>query len=115
MMAKLLIVEDDPTILEGISKVLTQAGYTVVTATNGQEALERLQETSVDLILVSHLHGDHFGGIPFFMIDAQFGRRVRPLQVVGPPGIEARVKEAMEVFFPGSSQTQRKFETCRIV
>jgi ribonuclease BN (tRNA processing enzyme) len=66
---------------------------------------------SIDLILVSHLHGDHFGGIPFFVIDAQFGRRVKPLQVAGPPGIGARVKEALEVFFPGSSQTQRKFET----
>jgi ribonuclease BN (tRNA processing enzyme) len=44
-------------------------------------------------------------------MDAQFGRRVKPLQVAGPPGIEARVKEALEVFFPGSSQTQRKFET----
>ena len=66
---------------------------------------------SIDLILVSHLHGDHFGGIPFFVIDAQFGRRVKPLHVAGPPGIETRVKEALEVFFPRSSQIQRKFDT----
>ena len=63
----------------------------------------------IDLILVSHLHGDHFGGIPFFILDAQFSRRTRPLVVAGPPGVEVRVREAMEVFFPGSSQVQRKF------
>ena len=45
------------------------------------------------------------------VIDAQFGRRVRPLQVAGPPGIATRIQEALEVFFPGSSQTRRKFET----
>jgi ribonuclease BN (tRNA processing enzyme) len=64
---------------------------------------------SIEGILVSHLHGDHFGGIPFFLLDAQFGNRVRPLFVAGPPGVEARVKEAMEVFFPGSSRVERKF------
>ena len=28
---------------------------------------------SIDAILLSHLHGDHFGGVPFFILDAQFG------------------------------------------
>ena len=63
----------------------------------------------LDIILLSHLHGDHFGGLPFFVLDAQFGRRTRPLIVAGPPGVEARVRDAMEVLFPGSSGVQRKF------
>jgi ribonuclease BN (tRNA processing enzyme) len=64
----------------------------------------------VDIILLSHLHGDHFGGLPFFIMDAQFvSRRRKPLVVAGPPGLEARIFEAMEVLFPGSSQTQREF------
>jgi ribonuclease BN (tRNA processing enzyme) len=63
----------------------------------------------VETILLSHLHGDHFGGLPFFVLDAQFSHRTRPLVVAGPPGVETRVREAMEVLFPGSSQVQRKF------
>ena len=63
----------------------------------------------VDLILLSHLHGDHFGGVPFFILDGQFRRRTRPLIIAGPPGLESRVRQAMEVFFPGSSRVQQKF------
>ena len=73
-----------------------------------------LDPSSIDVIVVSHLHGDHFGGIPFFLLDAQFSRRLRPLLVAGPPGIAERLPQAMEVFFPGSSRVERKFET-RIV
>ena len=30
----------------------------------------------IDAILISHVHGDHFGGIPFFILDAQFLSRL---------------------------------------
>jgi ribonuclease BN (tRNA processing enzyme) len=70
-----------------------------------------IDPAAVDVILVSHLHGDHFGGIPFLLLDAQFSRRSRPLVVAGPPGLTERLRQAMEVFFPGSSRVERKFET----
>jgi ribonuclease BN (tRNA processing enzyme) len=64
----------------------------------------------IDLILISHLHGDHFGGLPFFILDAQLhSKRQGPLFVVGPPGTRRRFEAAMEVMFPGSSKVQRKF------
>jgi len=66
---------------------------------------------AIDTVLLSHLHGDHFGGVPFLILDGQFKRRTRPLLVAGPPGVEKRVREAMEVFFPGSTRIERKFET----
>ena len=64
----------------------------------------------IDTILITHLHGDHFGGLPFFILDGQFSGRADRLQVAGPPGLKTRVTEAMEVFFPGSSGARRKFE-----
>jgi ribonuclease BN (tRNA processing enzyme) len=65
---------------------------------------------SVNGIVVTHLHGDHFGGIPFLILDAQFSRRTERLAVAGPTGIRSRVEAAMEVFFPGSSSVERRFD-----
>jgi len=64
----------------------------------------------IDMILLTHLHGDHFGGLPFFVLDAQLiSKRSRPLVIVGPAGTKRRVGEALEIFFPGSTQVQRSF------
>ena len=64
----------------------------------------------VDIILLTHLHGDHFGGLPFFILDAQLiSKRTRPLVVAGPPGLKARFPEAMEALFPDSSRVPQKF------
>ena len=64
---------------------------------------------TIDAVALSHLHGDHFGGLPFLILDAQFRRRTAPLVVAGPPGVRRRVELAMEVFFPGSTGVRRRF------
>lgn len=63
----------------------------------------------IELIIISHLHGDHFGGIPFFILDAQFSRRTQPLLLAGPPGLKDRTTAAMEILFPGLAQSKQKF------
>lgn len=67
--------------------------------------------SAVGWVLLSHLHGDHFGGVPFLILDGQFSRRVRPLVIAGPPGVQKRVEAAMEVLFPGSTGVTRRFAT----
>ena len=69
-----------------------------------------LEPAAIDAVLLSHLHGDHFGGIPFLILDQQFARRERRLVVAGPPGLRDRLTLGMEVLFPGSSSVQRRFE-----
>jgi ribonuclease BN (tRNA processing enzyme) len=75
-------------------------------------ALKRLGLTrnDIDLILITHFHGDHFAGLPFFLLDAQFSRRTRPLVIAGPEGIETRLAQVMEALFEHSSKTQQKFD-----
>lgn len=64
----------------------------------------------VDTILISHLHGDHFGGLPFFVLDAQLiSRRTRPLVIAGPPGLEERTRALMEAMYPGMASVARNF------
>ena len=75
-------------------------------------ALKRLgiALNDIDLILITHFHGDHFAGLPFLLLDAQFSRRNRPLMIAGPQGIAARLTQVMEALFENSSKTQQKFE-----
>ena len=75
-------------------------------------ALKRLAvaRDEIDLILITHFHGDHFGGLPFLLLDAQFTRRTRPLTIAGPEGIETRLTQVMETLFEHSSKTKQRFE-----
>jgi ribonuclease BN (tRNA processing enzyme) len=85
--------------------VLLECGATSLTA------LKRcgLDPGEVAAVFVSHLHGDHFGGLPFLVLDGQFAGRVDPLTVIGPPGIADRLHTAMECLFPGSATARRRF------
>ena len=69
----------------------------------------------IDLVLITHFHGDHFGGLPFLLLDAQFTRRTRPLVIAGPEGIETRLTQAMEVMFEHSSKTEQRFDLSVVV
>ena len=69
-----------------------------------------VETSTVDTILISHLHGDHFGGLPFLIMESQYvAGRKKPLILAGPPGLESRVYEAMEVLYPGSSDAPLAF------
>ena len=52
MAETVLIVEDDQDIVELLSLYLTGSGYDVVTAGNGEDALEQLQQHPADIALV---------------------------------------------------------------
>ncbi len=85
--------------------VLMDCGATSLTALHQQQ----VDPNQIHTVLVSHLHGDHFGGLPFLVLDGQFRRRTDDLTVVGPPGTRTRLEQAMETLFPGSSGVQRRF------
>ncbi len=51
-MAKVLVVDDEPNIVLSIEFLMQQAGFDVVTAEDGESALESVAETPPDLILL---------------------------------------------------------------
>jgi len=69
----------------------------------------------LDAILLSHLHGDHFGGIAFFFIEYLFLQpRLDPLVIAGPPGTEGKVRALFEVMYGGGA-TEKEIPPTRFV
>jgi ribonuclease BN (tRNA processing enzyme) len=64
----------------------------------------------LETVFISHLHGDHFAGLPFLLLQQHFvSRRKRPLTVVGPPGTRLRLLAALDVMFAGAAGTDWRF------
>ena len=51
-MANILVCDDDKDIVEAIDIYLTQEGYHVLKAYDGEEAVRRLRNVSVDLLII---------------------------------------------------------------
>jgi ribonuclease BN (tRNA processing enzyme) len=61
----------------------------------------------LDAILLSHLHGDHCAGLPFFFIEYLYHRaKTSPLIVAGPPGTEATTRQLFELMYGGGNQAK---------
>lgn len=70
-----------------------------------------LMTNDIGMVCITHLHGDHFGGLPWLLIEAQYvSKRTQPLVFVGPRGIEARFIAAAEALYPDSTKNARAFE-----
>lgn len=69
-----------------------------------------LDPNAVSTILLSHLHGDHFSGLVWWMLHAKHvAKRLDPLTIVGPEGTESRYRAASEALFPGSGEMELPF------
>jgi ribonuclease BN (tRNA processing enzyme) len=69
-----------------------------------------IEPNEIDVILLSHLHGDHCAGVPFILLDAMLGsKRQKPLVIAGPRGMPRRMDEVREALFPGSGIMKPRF------
>lgn len=70
-----------------------------------------LKPAELTVVVLTHLHGDHFGGLPFLVLDAMFKTgRTEPLTIVGPPNTRARVTTLFECLYPTLAHQTRAFE-----
>jgi ribonuclease BN (tRNA processing enzyme) len=84
----------------GGCRILMEAGPTVLCA------MKRMNfaPADIDIILISHLHGDHFGGLPFLILEYLWeSPRIRPLTIAGPRHLEERAWKLFHTMFPFSS------------
>lgn len=75
-------------------------------------ALKRqgVDRNAIELILITHFHADHFGGVPFFFMEANLAlKRNQPLLLAGPPGLRSWFSRAMDTAFPSSPQQTERF------
>jgi ribonuclease BN (tRNA processing enzyme) len=73
-------------------------------------AQQGIEHNSIDAIFLTHLHGDHCGGVPFLLMDAMLGaKRTRPLTIAGPRELRQRMGAIQEALFPGSQGMTPKF------
>jgi len=79
MLKKVMTVDDSPTVLKVLNIALTGAGYQVVEANDGQEAINKLTETDVDL-LVTDLNMPHMDGVELIkQVRQKPGNRFMPI------------------------------------
>jgi ribonuclease BN (tRNA processing enzyme) len=89
----------------GQPHTLLDCGATSLTALRQQH----LDPSMISTVVISHLHGDHFGGLPFLILDGQFRHRTADLTVAGPAGTGDRLARAMDTLIPGSAAARRRF------
>src|ERR1700730_19247616 len=78
-------------------RILMEAGPGLLPALKGN----RIPTDSFDLLLISHLHGDHFAGLPFLILEYMWEtRRKKVLTIAGPAKLEERTWQLIRTMFP---------------
>lgn len=80
-------------------------------------ALKReVDPEAIDAIAVSHLHGDHFGGIPYLVVEQHYAGRTAPLLIGGPKALAERLRAAEAALYPDFfRKTKLRFPVREIV
>jgi len=69
-----------------------------------------VRASQVELVVLTHLHGDHFAGLAFVLLDGMYGDvRSKPLRIVGPPGTGGRVEGAFRALYGDVASRPRPF------
>lgn len=90
-----------PTATRFCSGQLLRVQSTHVLIDCGEGSLRQLQAAGagygrISLILITHLHGDHYFGLPGLLTSFSLNDRKKPLTIVSPPGLKERIGPLIE-------------------
>lgn len=91
-----------PTLQRGVSSLVIQINreYLMIDCGEGtQIQMQRfgIKSGQINYIFISHLHGDHFFGLPGLLFTYHLFSRQKPLHIYGPENLEASLKAVMHV------------------
>lgn len=61
----------------------------------------------IDAIVISHFHGDHYGGVPFVLLDAAIHGRTKKFQIISPIGGQRRIAALLDLLYPGTEVLEK--------
>ena len=61
----------------------------------------------IDTILITHFHGDHYGGLPYFLLECAVYGRSKPLTILSPRGCKERLKTLLDLLYPSSTVLEK--------
>lgn len=91
-----------PSARRGLSATLLRAGGDRILVDCGEGTQRQLVKTvglpEIDVILITHLHADHWLGLPGMLKTYDLRDRERPLELFGPPGLRAMLDRIQPTF-----------------
>lgn len=106
-----------PTPQRNVSAVAVQTGSDILLFDCGEGTQRQFMSSSVSFmkitsVFITHLHGDHFLGLPAMLQSMSFSGRTRPLYVHGPEGTEEAMRAMLGLgyFTPGFHVLARDLE-----
>ena len=87
-------------------KVLLDCGATILPALHKH----KLSSAEIDAVIITHFHGDHYGGMPYLLLEAaKRYKREKPLTIISPPGLEERLNKLLPLLYPGTEDVLKSF------
>lgn len=98
MGTRILVVDDEVAVVKALQSILSREGYEVVTSANGQEALDRLEEGEIDLI-IADLKMEPIDGLELIARAKELYPNVVAIMITGYASVETATRAMKEGAF----------------